>query len=154
MKGMRQFTGIITAVLFCMTLVLWSPLISKAASGTAGTKQKVSKADRVEARINELHSKLKITDAQEEQWNKVAQVMRENATTMEALGKARKEKKNTLNAVDDLKSYSEITDAHAAGLKDFITVFEDLYASMSDDQKKNADQLFTKIGHHKKSKKK
>jgi hypothetical protein len=151
---MRQFTVMIGAAVFCMIVIMGSPTASKAASGAVGTKAKVSRTDRVEARITGLRSKLAITEAQEEKWNKVAQVMRDNAATMEALEKARKEKKNTLNAVDDLKSYSEITDSHAAGLKNFIVAFEDLYASMSDDQKKNADQLFTGIGHHKKSKKK
>ncbi len=47
-----------------------------------------------------------------------------------------------MTAVDDLRSYSAITDAHAEGLKKFIPVFEALYASMSDAQKKNVDTLF------------
>ena len=51
-----------------------------------------------------------------------------------------------MNAVDDLKSYSEITEAHARGLKRFISVFEPLYASMSDAQKKDADTLFRHRG--------
>jgi periplasmic protein CpxP/Spy len=151
MKRMREFTVTGVAVLFCAAAVLASPVILQAASDV---QAKMSRTDRVEARINDLHSKLKITEAQEERWNKVAQVMRENAATMEAVGKARKEKKG-MNAIDDLKSYSEITEAHAAGLKNFIAAFEDLYAGMSDDQKKTADQLFTKLGnHHKKSRKK
>lgn len=125
-------------------MILWSPSILKAQAGTAPEKQKASKVDRTEARIKELHSKLKITEAQEEQWNKLAEVMRENAATMEPLVKARQEKGPTLNAVDDLKSYSKIADAHAEGLKKFIPVFEVLYASMSDDQKKNADKIFMK----------
>jgi peptidoglycan-associated lipoprotein len=123
------------------------------ASDTGGATPKASRADRVEARIKDLHSKLKITSAEEEQWNKLAQVMRDNAAAMQPLIEARREKGN-MNAVDDLTSYSEIQDAHAAGLKNFIAAFEPLYASMSDDQKKTADQLFTGLGHHKKSKKK
>ena len=134
----------ITAVIFCLTIILASPLISKAEASTAGSEPKASEVDRIEARIKKLHSGLKITQAQEEQWNKLAQVMRDNGTTIDALVKARKEKGDTLNAVEDLKSYSEISDAHAAGLKKFIPVFETLYASMSDDQKKNADKIFTK----------
>jgi hypothetical protein len=47
-----------------------------------------------------------------------------------------------MSAVEDLKSYSEIAEAHADGLKKFIPVFEPLYASMSDAQKKDADKLF------------
>jgi protein CpxP len=102
----------------------------------------VSKADNVEARIKDLHAKLAITPAQEELWNNVAQAMRDNGKTMEALIKARSEKAGTMTAVDDLKSYGEIADAHADGIKKFIPVFEPLYASMSDAQKKDADKLF------------
>ncbi len=71
---------------------------------------------------------------------------------MEALIKARSEKEGTMTAVEDLKSYSEFAQAHADGLKKFISVFEPLYAVMSDSQKKDADKLFHRQGHHMKSK--
>jgi len=106
------------------------------------TAGKASKTDRVEVRIKELHTKLKITPAQEGLWDNVTKVMRDNAIKMEALIKARSEKAGTADAVDDLKSYSGIAEAHADGLKKFIPVFEPLYASMSDAQKKDADTLF------------
>jgi protein CpxP len=35
--------------------------------------------ERVERRIKELHTQLRITPAEEPQWNQFAQVMRENA---------------------------------------------------------------------------
>ena len=101
-----------------------------------------SHVDRVEARIKELHAKLNITQAQEGRWTNVTQVMRDNAQTMDALIKARTEHAKTMTAVDDLKSYSDIAEAHAAGLKKFVPVFEAFYASMSDAQKKNADTIF------------
>jgi protein CpxP len=132
------------AVALLAFIVLASASPSRAASpepgrATAGT---ASKADPVETRIKDLHTKLKLTPAQEELWNKVTQVMRDNAKTMEALINARSEKVNAMTAVDDLKSYGEIAEAHADGLKKFIPVFEPLYASMSDAQKKNADTFF------------
>jgi hypothetical protein len=136
-----------------MTVILGSPVVLKAQTGAAAPQPKMSGTDRVEARINDLHSKLKITAAQEDQWKKLAEVMRENAATMEPLAKARQEKGNALNAVDDLKSYARIADAHAAGLNKFIPVFEVLYAGMSDEQKKMADSLFTKHDNKKRSKK-
>ncbi|HLX79909.1 MAG TPA: BON domain-containing protein [Burkholderiales bacterium] len=97
---------------------------------------------RAEARINKMHARLNITPAQESQWSKVAQVMRDNAKTMDALTQARFEHSKTMTAVDDLKSYGEITDAHADGVKKFAEVFAPLYASMPDDQKKEADDVF------------
>jgi protein CpxP len=106
-----------------------------------------SHVDRVEARIKELHAKLNITQAQEGRWTNVTQVMRDNAQTMDALIKVRADNAKTMTAVDDLKAYSDIAEAHAAGLKKFVPVFEAFYASMSDAQKKNADTIFRNRSH-------
>jgi hypothetical protein len=97
----------------------------------------------VEARITELHAKLAITSAQEDLWSHVTQVMRDNEQAMEALHRTRLERATTISAVEDVKSYAAIAEAHADGLKRFAPVFEALYASMSDAQKKNADTLFS-----------
>jgi len=141
-------TALAVAVVLFAFMVLANPGPSRAASSepdlaTAGT---VSKADPVEARIKELHTKLKITQAQETLWNNLTQVMRDNAKMMEALIKARSAKASTMTALEDLKSYGEIAEAHSDGLKKFIPVFEPLYASMSDAQKKGADALFNPRG--------
>jgi hypothetical protein len=144
-------TALAAAVVLFTFMVLASPSPSLAASpkpgqATAGTTSKVV---HVEARIKELHFLLKITPAQEELWNNVTQVMRDNAKTMDALIAAKSENAKTMNAVDDFKSYGEITQAHADGIKKFIPLFEALYASMSDAQKKNADIVFENRGHTK-----
>jgi LTXXQ motif family protein len=135
---------VFSAVAFLITFVFAGANLSQAVSAAPAQKApaKVSKVDRTEARIIDLHAKLKITPAQEELWNKVTQVMRDNAKTMDSLIQARIEKSKTMTTIEDLKSYSEITQAHADGLKNFIPVFEELYASLSDDQKKDADTLF------------
>jgi periplasmic protein CpxP/Spy len=146
---------VISAVAFLVTIAFAGPNLSHAVSTNPDQKTpaRASKVDRTEARIKDLQARLKITPAQEDLWNKVTQVMRENAKTMDALIRARSEKEKTMNTVEDLKSYSEITQAHAEGLKNFIPVFEALYAAMSDDQKKDADTLF-RYGSHKKAKSK
>jgi hypothetical protein len=138
----------VTAVVLLGFLVLASATPSLAASPEPGMAAAgaASKTDRVEARIKDLHTKLKITPEQEPLWDNVTRVMRDNAKTMETLIKARSEKASTTTAVDDLKSYSEIAEAHADGLRKFIPVFEPLYASMSDAQKKDADTLFQHRG--------
>ena len=147
----NQFTypaALVVAVALLAFIVLASATPSLAASPKPGpaTAATTSKVVHVEARIKELHARLKITPEQEELWNKVTQVMRDNAKTMEALIKARSENASNMTAVDDLKSYNDIAEAHADGLKKFIPVFEPLYASMSDTQKKNADTLFRHHG--------
>ena len=95
------------------------------------------------------HARLKITPAQEDLWNNATQVMRENAKTMDALRRARSEKAQTMTAVEDFKSYGEISEAHADGIKKFVLVFSALYDSMSDAQKKNADTIFRRGPAHK-----
>jgi protein CpxP len=96
----------------------------------------------VEAHIKDLHNKLKITSAEEDQWNKVAQVMRDNAAQMTDLMSKREANEYTMTAVDDLNSYGEIAQAHADGVKKMSAVFEPLYSSMPDAQKKTADAVF------------
>ena len=97
---------------------------------------------RAETRISDLHLRLHITAAQEPLWQPVAQVMRDNAVTMEALEKSRADGKNTMNAIDDLRSYGQLIDAHADGVKKLEPPFEALYKSMSATQKHNADLIF------------
>jgi protein CpxP len=113
-----------------------------APAASAATHAKRSPVDRVEARITQLHKQLKITAAQQPQWDALAQVMRDNAQQMETALKARAQTVSTGSAVDDLHSYEAIADAHADGLKKFVPAFEALYATMSDDQKKTTDAVF------------
>jgi periplasmic protein CpxP/Spy len=50
-----------------------------------------------------------------------------------------------MTAVEDLKTYQEFTQAHLDGLKNLTSAFSSLYDSMSDQQKKNADEVFAKF---------
>ncbi len=149
---MKQIAGITAVTIFFIAAVAGVSVNSAYADGPEqmSTAKKTGEA-RIEERINKTHASLKITQAQEELWQNVAQVMRENAKSMQGLIDARAKNAKTMSAVDDLKSYSAIADEHAAGLKKFILVFEKLYASMSDEQKKNADVIF-RGKTHKKSK--
>jgi LTXXQ motif family protein len=108
------------------------------------TPSSLSHEDWVETRIQELHQKLKITAAQESQWNNFAEVMRDNAQTVDAVLKERSEKLHTMSAVEDLRSYEKLADAHADGLRKLVPAFETLYNTMSEDQKKTADVVFAK----------
>lgn len=134
----NQFTYVnarlITAAVLAATLVF--------ASGVIVAADKNAHEDRVELRIKDMHAKLKITAVQEEQWAKVATVMLDDAKIMDTLTQARADHAKTMTAIDDLKSYSEIVDAHANGLKKLIPLFAGLYTSMSDAQKKAADTFF------------
>jgi protein CpxP len=93
-----------------------------------------------------MHAKLNITAAQEDQWAKVAEVMRENAKSLDALSRSRLEQAKTMTAVEDLKSYAEITEAHLNGIRRLTSVFATLYDGMSEAQKKQADTMFRRAG--------
>ena len=137
-------TRLITSAALATTLV-FAPVVALAID-------KDAHEDRTELRIKEMHAKLKITSAQEEQWAKVAQAMLDDAKTMDALTQIRVDHAKDMTAVDDLKSFGEIADAYANGIKKMIPVFADLYASMSDAQKKEADAFFRYgYGNHKHS---
>ena len=123
---------------------------SASSQTTATQAAKSSTAAGVDGLISHLHQALKITPAQESQFQKLADVMRENAETMSAQAKKRADNAKTISAVDDLKSYAEISEEHAQGTKKMIPAFQALYDSMSDDQKKAADEEFREhyAGHH------
>ncbi len=112
------------------------------AQAAAPAPKRAAPAVGVEAQIKDLHRRLHITAAEETLWNGVAQVMRENDATMAALVGKQAASAGTMNAVEDLQAYSEISDAHAEGLKKFIPAFQALYDALSDKQKKAADTLF------------
>jgi glutamine synthetase adenylyltransferase len=100
----------------------------------------------IEQHIQQLHAQLKITSDQESKWNSVAQAMRDNAANMQKLiDDKRQQAPQNMTAVEDLKTNEELTQTHLDGLKNFTSAFETLYNSMSDQQKKNADQVFAKF---------
>jgi hypothetical protein len=101
---------------------------------------------RVESHLLDLHKKLKITDAQEPQWRAIADVMRANASAIDELMDKREAHKT---AIDDLNAYGAMAQAHADGIKKLSDVFTPLYASMSDAQKKMADDAFVHPMPHK-----
>jgi hypothetical protein len=121
-----------------------TPAAAPAAAPAKATKAHGNPSDRVEARIKTLHSELKITPAQDAQWNAVAQAMRQDAATMTDLIQQRQANAANMSAVDDLTSYGKITQAHADGVKSIVGPFSTLYASFSDEQKKTADAVFSR----------
>ena len=101
-------------------------------------------AKYVEARISELHKKLRITPAQEPQFKAYADVMRSNAQAMQDLFQERA-KGGGVNALDRLRWYAKLTAAHADAVSKLVPPFEALYQSLSDKQKKTADEIFAQI---------
>ena len=105
------------------------------------------RAETVEQRITKLHQELKVTPDQEKKWNDVAQAMRDNAANMQKLvSEKKKQAPQEMTAIDDLETYQKFAQQHVDGLKNLTSAFKSLYGSMSDQQKKNADQVFANFG--------
>jgi hypothetical protein len=96
----------------------------------------------VDRRIADLHSKLHITSQQSQQWDQFTHVMRDNAKGLDGLYKARAANISGMSAVDNMQSYAQIEQRRAQDVEKLVPAFQTLYASLSDQQKKTADQLF------------
>ena len=124
-----------------------TPAASSSASAPAMAKSDAKRDMNAEKHIKDLHAKLKITAAEETQWAVVAKTMRESANDLDQVVDKRQAMIATATAIDDLNAYGAIAQAHADSVKKLSTAFAPLYASMSDDQKKVADEVFTQRGH-------
>ncbi|MBY0428103.1 MAG: Spy/CpxP family protein refolding chaperone [Alphaproteobacteria bacterium] len=102
----------------------------------------------VEDRISSLHQQLRITQDQEQQWERVASVMRENDNDIRQTVSYRHQNSNAMNAIQDLQSYQTVAQAHVDGLQRLIPVFDDLYNDMSDAQRSEADRAFNRFEGH------
>lgn len=100
----------------------------------------------IEGRIAFLRAELKITPAQSAQFDKVAAVMRDNAkSAAQMVEQARAERTAAPNAAPDavarMNQRLKFAEARVAGMKKFVDAFAPLYQSLSDEQKKSADEL-------------
>src|SRR2546423_13127653 len=94
----------------------------------------------VDRQIADLKKQLKITPQQEPQFNAFAEVMRSNEQDLDKLmqqGSANRQP----NAVEELKQAQQLTETQAAGLKRLVPALQALYDTLSDQQKKVADQV-------------
>jgi periplasmic protein CpxP/Spy len=107
-----------------------------------------SRTDRVEQHITQLHTQLHITPAQQGAWDQFAQVMRENAKNMGETLEQRGTTYASMNAVENMQSYAQVTEVHAQDTQKLAAAFQTLYGSMSDEQKKNADAVFRARSDH------
>ena len=93
-------------------------------------------------RIQALREQLHITDAQTPQWDAFAEAMRENAASTDALFRRRALAAATMNALENMKSYTQVARAYADNTQALATAFEALYDVLTDQQKQTADALF------------
>ncbi len=135
---------VVVTVVFLATILFINanPSFAAVAKKKSSTVAQTSAVDHTETQIKRLQGALTITKAQEELWITLTQVMRSNAKDMDAFTKERAENTKAMNSVERIRLHSEITEAHLDQLKKFLTPFEALYSSMSDEQRKSTDAIF------------
>jgi LTXXQ motif family protein len=95
----------------------------------------------VEGRIAFLKTELKITGAQEVQWNAVADAMRANAQAMTAMWRGMTETGAAASLSDRLAAHEKLMSARLEALRKYKAAVDPLYAALTDAQKKTADEL-------------
>ena len=111
-----------------------------APSGNADTPPAVD--PRVDQRITAMHEKLKITPAEQSDWDAFAEVMRSNMTSIDQAYQQRRASVSTMSAPENMRNFAQIEQERAQGIQKLAASFQTLYDVMSDDQKKTADSLF------------
>ena len=97
----------------------------------------------VEGRIAFLRTELKITDAQSQQWTDFADVLRANAKTMTTMHDQMMHEGTTASAPEQAEHEIKMLSARLEALKATAATETALYAVLSDEQKKTADELLS-----------
>jgi hypothetical protein len=147
MKLRHVSAGILSAVLLAGTATVLMPASSsaqqQAPTAAAPKPERPLPSRHVEGRIAFMRAELKITSAQERQWDLVASAMRANAQRMDqASQQMRADRGQAVSAIDRLDQRAHFTEVRATNDKSFAEAFRPLYQSLSDEQKKSADEMF------------
>jgi protein CpxP len=108
-----------------------------------------SASRHIEGKLAYMKAELQITPAQQAQWDKVAQVMRDNAKETDATFaqlRSQDGTKQPQNAVQRLEAHGRFSALRAKQSDRLLAAFRPLYDGLSDQQKQTADHLMS--GHH------
>jgi periplasmic protein CpxP/Spy len=123
-------------------LALSPQVLAQTAPAPPQAAAPASPREAAEQRLQGLQAELHITDAQAPQWSAFAQAMRDNATSTDALFRQRANATQSMNALDNMKSYAQVARAYADDTEKLSAAFEALYGVLSDQQKQTIDTLF------------
>jgi Spy/CpxP family protein refolding chaperone len=98
-------------------------------------------AGHVEGGIAFLKAELKITESQQKLWDAVADAMRANVKAMTEMSGGTMTTGATANLPDRLAANEKALNARLDALHKYKAVVDPLYAALSDEQKKTADEL-------------
>jgi hypothetical protein len=97
--------------------------------------------EHVEGRLAFLKAELKITPAQEPQWNKFADAFRSVAKSAQGMHQQMMGSSGTATAPQRLDAYEKMLTVRLDAVRTVRSAFDPLYAALSDEQKKTADEL-------------
>jgi hypothetical protein len=98
-------------------------------------------AKHIEGRLAFLKTELKITDAQLPLWNAFAQVMRDDASTMQAMPHPMMEMNKATTLPNKLAARETMLTARLEAARKLKAAADPLYAALTADQKKTADEI-------------
>lgn len=123
---------------------------NRAMAGRPGTDGPLGlyEIDRVEGRLAFIRAELKISDAQLPAWTVFADAVRTNATTMHAERRYMSGRVGAdVSLPDRLAAQANAFAAHAEEMAKLKDALDPLYASLSPEQKKTADEIvFSPMG--------
>jgi len=99
-----------------------------------------------EGRIAFIKAELAVTDAQNSVWEAYAAALRKNLESMQRMHKTMRSAASPVNPVERLDLHISMMDSRLQSLKEVKPALAALYAALSDDQKKKADDLLTGMG--------
>jgi len=98
-------------------------------------------AKHIEGRLAFLKTELKITDAQLPLWNAFAQAMRDDASTMQAMPHPMMGMNKAATLPDKLVTRETMLEAQLEAVRKLKAAADPLYAALTADQKKTADDI-------------
>jgi hypothetical protein len=115
--------------------------------GMMGGQMMEMMASHAEGRLAFLKTELKITDAQSAQWNAFAEAVRANAKGMKDMHAAMMEQRTqSMTLPDRLGLHEKMLSAHLDALRRLSSAVGPLYAALTDEQKKTADEIMIPMG--------
>jgi hypothetical protein len=130
------------------SVFLAEPASAQSAADTTHMRpQRPLPGRHIDGRLAFLRTELRITDAQSPLWDRVAAVLRERAAKMDATIAARRQapsdgtRPDLLGRLDARIRFGE---SRTESARAFLVAFRPLYESMSDEQKKTAEELFAR----------
>ncbi|NJO35315.1 MAG: Spy/CpxP family protein refolding chaperone [Rhodospirillales bacterium] len=99
-----------------------------------------------EGRIAFLKAELAITDAQKGAWETYAAALKKNLQGMQAMRQTMMRVMEAKTPVERLDAHIAAMDGRLASLKEVRPALAALYAALSDEQRKKADEILTGMG--------